>query len=286
MLVLLQGGKPCPTRTEWCVWLSVSEALHAPREASLAHPAVHLAGVHVCALSTCSRPRTYTPTGVRMRWRTVPGTPGGAAATPILSIHIFSCIGAVEWDFVAVVSINTALFWPQSAAGRASHRDTSAPAGRDMRRLGREGYLDAVRRFEAGERGVARADRQPPRGHPAHRRDASISTPCSARWSRAPGRSRRGLWFRRRRRRGGQAPPRRVRIDRHIGRADLSQLEVPGPAGDHPVQPVDHPGRVLPAIASMGLRTDLAADALDARLARPIADVGATAPRAEFHPKR
>ncbi len=75
-------------------------------------------------------------------------------------------------------------------------------------------------------------------------------------------------------------PLRRVRVDRRVGWGDLAQAEVLRPAGHHPVQRSDYLFRGFQPMTSFGLLADLAADALDARLARSIPDIGIAAVRA------
>ena len=69
-------------------------------------------------------------------------------------------------------------------------------------------------------------------------------------------------------------PPRRVRVYRGVGRADLSKVPVVRPAGQRPVQVPHHLLGCRPCVFHDGSITDLAADAPDARLARTGADTG------------
>ncbi len=67
----------------------------------------------------------------------------------------------------------------------------------------------------------------------------------------------------------------RVRINRRIGRTDLTEAVIVRPAGKHPVEATDLIPRVHPSVLSGGFRADLAADALNALRAGPGADSGA-----------
>ena len=69
-------------------------------------------------------------------------------------------------------------------------------------------------------------------------------------------------------------PFRRVSVDRRIGGSHLSQAEVLRPTGYSPVQRGNYVGRLLQQIAPVGQLTDSTAYALDACLARSIANVG------------
>ena len=64
-----------------------------------------------------------------------------------------------------------------------------------------------------------------------------------------------------------------VSIDREVGRCDLPEAEVVRPPGHLPVQALHHDPRRQPDVTCRGRFADLAADALDARLAGAGADV-------------
>ena len=68
-------------------------------------------------------------------------------------------------------------------------------------------------------------------------------------------------------------PPGGVSVDGTVGRADLSEVVVVRPSGQHPVQAIHHDLGGYQRIPSGRLLTHPAADALNARLARSGADV-------------
>ena len=70
-------------------------------------------------------------------------------------------------------------------------------------------------------------------------------------------------------------PPGRVLVYRLVGRADLPEGEVVCPAGHHPVEALYDPLCGPAHIPPVRVRADPAADALNARLARPGPDVPA-----------
>ena len=65
----------------------------------------------------------------------------------------------------------------------------------------------------------------------------------------------------------------RVRINRRVGRTDLTETVIVRPAGEHPVEATHPICGVHPSIPGSGLRTDLAANALNAFLAGSGTDI-------------